>query len=236
MSFDKIKRLHCYQFHSRAARNHADTQIDTTVAQNRLNTSGVNRKRLFMTCRNDVCEPNNFGDIEHHMSGIRTNYSVMYSWFNNFQFAHRCSKGISLFKGSRALTALSSHRTVVQPNVTQCERTSLPVLDIAPFLDPNASLETRLNEAKKLDKTCREVGFFYIKGHGVDPAVSNGIRDVARDFFGMSKGHKESIQMQAGTGRGYQQMGRNVTQGKSDWHEAIDIFADVVRGGYFLIY
>eukprot|EP00041_Stephanoeca_diplocostata_P014946 m.282725 g.282725 ORF g.282725 m.282725 type:complete len:394 (+) comp19862_c0_seq1:241-1422(+) len=110
---------------------------------------------------------------------------------------------------------------------SSCDQTALPVLDMAPFLDPGAPKEARLHEAQKLDSTCREVGFFYIKNHGINPTLSNGIRDVAREFFEMPEKHKELIQMQGGTGRGYQQIGRNITQGKSDWHEAIDFFADV---------
>ena len=59
----------------------------------------------------------------------------------------------------------------------------LPIIDFGPFLDPNASIEAKKNVASELDRACRDVGFFYLRNHGVPLELMNAMLDGAREFF-----------------------------------------------------
>lgn len=60
---------------------------------------------------------------------------------------------------------------------------ALPIIDFGPFLDPEASLEAKKNVALELDRACRDVGFFYLKNHGVPLELIKAMLDSAREFF-----------------------------------------------------
>ncbi len=59
----------------------------------------------------------------------------------------------------------------------------LPIIDFGPFLDPDASVEAKKNVAFELDRACRDVGFFYLKNHGVPMDLIQAMLDGAREFF-----------------------------------------------------
>jgi isopenicillin N synthase-like dioxygenase len=59
----------------------------------------------------------------------------------------------------------------------------LPIVDFGPFISPHASAQERMKVALEVDKACREVGFFYLKNHGVSTASMNNILTAAREFF-----------------------------------------------------
>ena len=107
---------------------------------------------------------------------------------------------------------------------------SIPVIDIGPFLSgagSRASAESRASTAKRLAQACEHVGFVYVVNHGVDDALLSGVQIMARDFFSRDLPHKLRSAMQEhgpSMGRGYQQLGLNVTEGANDWHEAVDMF------------
>jgi isopenicillin N synthase-like dioxygenase len=58
---------------------------------------------------------------------------------------------------------------------------AVPAIDLAPFRD--GSERARRLVAAALDEACRQVGFFTIIGHGVDPAVVDRARREALAFF-----------------------------------------------------
>ena len=62
-------------------------------------------------------------------------------------------------------------------------KAALPVIDFAPFLSADASVEEKKNVARALDKACREIGFFYLKGHGIPSALMESMVEKAREFF-----------------------------------------------------
>lgn len=112
------------------------------------------------------------------------------------------------------------------------ETASLPTIDISPYLDPEKS-EAREATAEALNRACTQVGFFYLTGHGVPLERTQSVIDLARQFFLESSDQaKAAIQrndpgVEMGDGaRGYQKIGENVTKGRRDWHEAIDIYAE----------
>lgn len=106
----------------------------------------------------------------------------------------------------------------------------IPIIDISPFLSTtgsSASSEDRARTAQELAQACEHFGFFYVVNHGVDDALLLGVQRMARGFFSCSLPHKLRYAMQEhgpSLGRGYQQLGLNVTTGARDWHEAVDMF------------
>jgi len=110
---------------------------------------------------------------------------------------------------------------------------SLPIIDIAPFIDTSSSDEgARIRVAKELDRACRDVGFFYLVGHGVPQADIQHLHALAKQFFQSPSEKKDAISISQfpESGRGYQRLGENVTYGRRDWHEAIDFYAEPSEG------
>ncbi|KAF9741305.1 hypothetical protein PMIN06_002036 [Paraphaeosphaeria minitans] len=109
---------------------------------------------------------------------------------------------------------------------------SLPVLDISPFLDASSTPESRQQVAHSINHACTEFGFFYLTGHGIPQTKLEEIISLARQFFALPNEQKNGIKrhdagLEGGDGaRGYQGMGENVTQGKKDMHEAIDLYRE----------
>ncbi|KAK8853058.1 hypothetical protein IAR55_003759 [Kwoniella newhampshirensis] len=108
---------------------------------------------------------------------------------------------------------------------------SLPIIDPTPYLPAIPSsptlAEERARTAKALHEACRDVGFFYLR---VDSFLSKDemdeVLDLGREFFGRSKEEKEMIGLDKSDGvRGYQKLHQNITQGKADHHEGLDLYA-----------
>jgi len=112
---------------------------------------------------------------------------------------------------------------------------TLPIIDISPFLDPTSVSAVRLKTAQALDHACRTVGFFYLTGHDIPIGELNQILSLAHDFFALSDWEKQKIALKSagvddGDGaRGYQTLGENITQGKHDYHEGLDLYRPVPR-------
>ena len=113
----------------------------------------------------------------------------------------------------------------------------IPLVDISPFLrgtaaaaPPPTELRQRQREtAAALGAACEQVGFFYVTNHGVDADLVAAVQHMARRFFEQDEACKSLSEMQrAGRsmGRGYQKLGQNVTKGKRDQHEAVDMFRE----------
>lgn len=117
---------------------------------------------------------------------------------------------------------------------------SLPMIDISPFTrtapcPTSASLEEleehqqqKLECAKEMFHACKEVGFFYLTGHGVDDALYKGVNDQAAAFFQQDQAIKDRCLITNSqfpeAGRGYQRLAQNVTQEQRDWHEGFDFY------------
>ncbi|KAK6534997.1 hypothetical protein TWF281_006296 [Arthrobotrys megalospora] len=110
---------------------------------------------------------------------------------------------------------------------------ALPFVDVSPFLQKGTPPSpVKEASAKSLFTACHDVGFFYLKGHGIPKEQCDLVLDtVKRWMLTATKEEKDAIaRKDAGVGdgdgaRGYQRVGENVTLGKSDFHEAIDLYA-----------
>lgn len=95
---------------------------------------------------------------------------------------------------------------------------SIPVLDFSLFeTDPTAFLS-------QLKRASRDVGFFYLTGHGIPQSLIDDVLASSRRFFGLPEADKLEIEMvNSPHFRGYNRVGQELTKGQRDWREQIDI-------------
>lgn len=99
---------------------------------------------------------------------------------------------------------------------------SLPVLDLFAAEGPG-----RAGFLAQLRAAARDVGFFYVTGHGVPAELENAVRAEARRFFALPEAEKLSVEMiHSPHFRGYTRAGRELTRGQPDWREQFDIHAE----------
>lgn len=79
---------------------------------------------------------------------------------------------------------------------------SVPVIDVAPFLNGSASDKNAV--AKAIDQACRDIGFLVISGHGVANSLLADVHRTSREFFDLSLDEKMKVARPAPTvSRGY---------------------------------
>lgn len=103
---------------------------------------------------------------------------------------------------------------------------TIPIIDIAPLrISPGLSLPV----AKQLGLACRQHGFFYITGHGVDEGLQKRLETLSREFFAQDVGTKLRIAMTQGgrAWRGYFPVGGELTSGKPDLEEGLYLGAEL---------
>lgn len=106
--------------------------------------------------------------------------------------------------------------------------------DVVPVIDLSAlrggSPEDLERLVAQIDEACREIGFFQITGHGVDPDLVRRMYDVSRSFFDQPEAVKSAVaQPNPQTIRGYCAVGQQsfaYSDGidtPSDLHEKYDV-------------
>ena len=99
--------------------------------------------------------------------------------------------------------------------------TPIPVLDLS-LLDqgPAAAEQSR----QELRRATHEVGFFTLVGHGIPDDLQARLLETSRAFFALPDEQKLEIEnLKSPHFRGYARVGGELTQGKVDWREQIDI-------------
>jgi isopenicillin N synthase-like dioxygenase len=96
----------------------------------------------------------------------------------------------------------------------------IPVIDISD-LTPGAPGQR--STAAAIGRACRESGFFYIAGHGVEEALQTRLASLSREFFAQDLESKLEIQMARGgrAWRGYFPVGAELTSGRPDQKEGL---------------
>jgi len=81
----------------------------------------------------------------------------------------------------------------------------------------------RQTVAAQIEQACREYGFFYITGHGVDEGLQERLEQLSREFFAQPLEVKLEIRMALGgrAWRGYFPVGDELTSGQPDQKEGI---------------
>ncbi|CAH2598798.1 putative 2-Oxobutyrate oxidase [Rhodovastum atsumiense] len=101
---------------------------------------------------------------------------------------------------------------------------SLPLLDLR-HLD--GGVEERTAFLDHLRGVARDFGFFYVTGHGIPDALVAGVLAEARRFFALPEADKLAIAMvNSPHFRGYNRAGQELTRGRPDWREQLDVGAE----------
>ncbi len=110
----------------------------------------------------------------------------------------------------------------------------IPIVDITALVsgtgDSSAqTLRERNAAAAQIGQACREFGFFYIVGHGVDEELQRRLEQLSRQFFAQDIETKLKISMALGgrAWRGYFPVGDELTSGKPDLKEGIYFGAEL---------
>jgi isopenicillin N synthase-like dioxygenase len=102
----------------------------------------------------------------------------------------------------------------------QSGTTEVPLIDVRPLVNRSAD---RVHAADQIGRACREHGFFYVRGHGIDEQLQGKLEDLSRRFFAQDLTAKMEISMDRGgrAWRGYFPVGGELTSGKPDVKEGI---------------
>ncbi|MEM6842655.1 MAG: 2-oxoglutarate and iron-dependent oxygenase domain-containing protein [Bacteroidota bacterium] len=97
---------------------------------------------------------------------------------------------------------------------------SVPIIDITPLIEETANQSV---VAKQINQACREVGFFYVIGHGVSLELQQQLENLTQQFFSQDEASKLTISMKKGgkAWRGFFPVGDEFTSGKPDLKEGL---------------
>src|SRR5882672_686343 len=106
------------------------------------------------------------------------------------------------------------------------EFSHVPIIDVSDLV---AGAPGHWAGAAQLGQACRESGFFYIVGHGVDEGLQARLRDLSREFFAQDLDTKLRVRMALGgrAWRGYFRVGDELTSGKPDQKEGLYFGAEM---------
>jgi isopenicillin N synthase-like dioxygenase len=112
----------------------------------------------------------------------------------------------------------------------------IPIIDVSDLI---AGTACRQAVATQLSQACRESGFFYAVGHGVDEGLQRRLREMSQQFFAQDVDTKMQLRMALGgrAWRGYFRVGDELTSGRPDQKEGLyfgtELAADhpLVRAG-----
>jgi len=102
----------------------------------------------------------------------------------------------------------------------------IPIIDVGELV---AGTEGWRAVAEQIGQACRESGFFYIIGQGVDEALQQRLQDLSRQFFAQDAAVKLRIRMALGgrAWRGYFRVGDELTSGQPDQKEGLYFGAEL---------
>lgn len=106
---------------------------------------------------------------------------------------------------------------------------SLPIIDVAPLV---AGRPERGAVAERIGAACREHGFFYVSGHGVDAQLVARLETLSHRFFDLPEPTKMQWRMALGgrAWRGYFPLGGELTSGRPDWKEGLYLGTELPPG------
>jgi isopenicillin N synthase-like dioxygenase len=102
----------------------------------------------------------------------------------------------------------------------------VPIIDVRGL---DGSSVDRRTVATQLGEACRESGFFYAVGHGVDEDLQRRLQQLSKQFFAQDLESKLRIRMAFGgrAWRGYFRVGEELTSGKPDQKEGLYFGAEL---------
>ncbi|OWF76138.1 2-oxobutyrate oxidase [Yersinia frederiksenii] len=119
---------------------------------------------------------------------------------------------------------LSNQSFSNQSAVNTVSANTLPLLDLSLLNGSDTERQTFLSA---LRHAARDIGFFYLTGHGIDPALLKQIQILSREFFALPDEEKLAVAMvRSPHFRGYNRAASELTRGQPDWREQFDIGAE----------
>jgi len=129
--------------------------------------------------------------------------------------------GVDVRQISDATPGLNSKRVAFK---------EIPIIDFSAMQSPNDSAKHIL--AKEVLRACTDVGFFYIKNHGVAQESINGLLKASREFFSQDIAEKNKVDISKSSfSRGYIPLygEKNNEHSKGDLKETFDIAIDIAQ-------
>jgi isopenicillin N synthase-like dioxygenase len=104
----------------------------------------------------------------------------------------------------------------------------IPIIEISSLI---RGTEAKYDVAAQIGRACRESGFFYILGHGVDESLQLRLERLSRRFFAQELKTKMEISMSRGgrAWRGYFPVGDELTSGRPDLKEGVYFGAELAE-------
>jgi isopenicillin N synthase-like dioxygenase len=99
---------------------------------------------------------------------------------------------------------------------------TLPIVDMTPLMRRDDT-PARAGVATRIAAACRDTGFFYVRGHGIDDAVMARLEVASRRFFALPREAKQAIAMARGgrAWRGWFPLEGELTSGVPDRKEGL---------------
>lgn len=97
---------------------------------------------------------------------------------------------------------------------------AVPIIDVSSLISGEGD---RHAVASLLRQACRDAGFFYVVGHGIDLGLQQRLEALSREFFALDSSTKMQIAMAKGgrAWRGYFPVGEELTSGLPDIKEGL---------------
>ena len=127
--------------------------------------------------------------------------------------------GIQVRKVSEETAGLDSKRVPIK---------DIPVIDLSPLLDGGEVGKQEM--AKELRRACIDIGFFYIRNHGVPAAAIEDLYGASKSFFDLSLEEKAEIDIaKSAFNRGYIPLygEKNNSKSKGDVKETFDMAVEI---------
>lgn len=86
----------------------------------------------------------------------------------------------------------------------------IPIIDLSPFFDPDATQLQRDNVIDDVRRACRVYGFFQLVGHGIPLDLQEKMIDCSKTFFDLPLEEKKKVGREhalGACGRGYEVIG-----------------------------
>ena len=102
----------------------------------------------------------------------------------------------------------------------------IPIIDVSDLVAGTVGVQA---VATQLGEACREGGFFYVVGHGVDEGLQQRLQELSRQFFAQDLNTKMQLRMSLGgrAWRGYFRVGDELTSGRPDQKEGLYFGAEL---------
>lgn len=103
---------------------------------------------------------------------------------------------------------------------------SVPVVNFQPFLEGTEA--GRAKTVSEIAHACRQIGFFYLTGHGVPEALIERVQTNGKTFFALPTAEKERLHMKNSPfHRGYIGIGDETSSTSVDFKETFDMALDL---------